>query len=142
MILFLVPAVGKILNFAFLDQEAERFMVQIIKSQLDARRKKTENDVPNFLDVFVKVLEDNDSSEQYTDEGGADRIKTQFEEDAKIQNVKAQQKMYSNQDEFELVLISNLLLLFFAGFDTSSTALSSVMYYLATNQEGDAYLVK
>ena len=132
----MVPTVGKILNLPFLDQEAEKFVVQIIKSRLDARRKKTEKDVPNFLDVFVTALESSNLSDQSENEADGNKTKDQFEEDAKIRNVKGRQSLYSNQDDFELAIISNLFLLFFAGFDTSSTALASVLYYLATNQEG------
>ena len=142
MFLFFIPVVGKILNIAFLDQEAEKFIIQIIKSQLDARKKKSEDDIPNFLDVFVTALEDSGLSEQSADEDGVDKTKDQFEDDAKIQNVKTRQSLYSNQAELELAIISNLFLLFFAGFDTSSTALSSILYYLATNQEGKKFCNK
>ena len=99
--------------------------------------KKDENNVPTFLDVFVRALENSNMTEKSKEEVAVDN--DQFENDAKLRGLKDGQKLYSNQEDFELALISNLFLLFFAGFDTQSTGLSIVLYYLATNQEGNIF---
>ena len=136
MLVFLAPQLGKLFNMGFLDKEAEQFVVDIVKSRLEEskRMKKDENISPTFLDVFVKALQENNVSDKNKDEEGIET--DQFEDDAKIKDLAGTQNMYSNQEEFELAIVSNLFLLFFAGFDTQSTGLSLVLYYLATNQEG------
>ena len=125
---------------SFLDQEAEQFVVNIIKSRMEESKhmKKDENDSPTFLDVFMKALQESNVSDKNKDEDGVET--GQFEDDAKIKGLKGTPDLYSNQEEFELAITSNLCLLFFAGFDTQSTGLSIVLYYLATNQEGKLLL--
>ena len=135
IILFVFPVVGKIFNMPFLDTKAEKFLVQIIKSRLEDGKRNTKNDNQSFLDVFVKALENSESLDKHGQEEKNENATDQFEDDAKIKVLKAQQNFYLNQDEFQLALISNLFLLFFAGFDTQSTAMSSILYYLATNPE-------
>ena len=132
----MMPQVAKLLRMPFLDQEAEKFIVNIIISLLNSRKDKQSNDFPNFLDVFVAALENNSISEQAGDKAVGNTIGDQFEDDAKLKNVNTHQNLYSTKDEFELSVVSNLFLLFFAGFDTTSTAMASVFFYLATNPEG------
>ena len=136
MICFFFPTIGRIFNIPLIDKEAEKFLVNIIKSRLEDSKKDTGNSVPSFLNVFVKALEANEIQINSTSEDSVEKKLDQFEEDAKIMRPKSHQSLYSNQEEYETVIISNLFLLFFAGFDTQSTVLSLVLHYLATNQEG------
>ena len=136
MICFFFPTIGRIFNIPLIDKEAEKFLVNIIKSRLEDSKKDTGNSVPSFLNVFVKALEANEIQINSTAEDSVGKKLDQFEEDAKIMRPKSHQSLYSNQEEYETVIISNLFLLFFAGFDTQSTVLSLVLHYLATNQEG------
>ena len=136
MICFFFPTIGRIFNIPLIDKEAEKFLVNVIKSRLEDSKKDTGNSVPSFLNVFVKALEANEIQINSTSEDSVEKKLDQFEEDAKIMRPKSHQSLYSNQEEYETVIISNLFLLFFAGFDTQSTVLSVVLHYLATNQEG------
>ena len=136
ILLFLFPLFGKLTRSKFLDKDAEQFMIQIIRSRLEENKKEKGQTNPSFLDVFVKALQDDSVSVEAQYKNKTDITLDQFENDAKMQDIKDKGNFYSNQEEFELALVSNLFLLFFAGFDTQSTALSSVLYYLATNQEG------
>ena len=136
MICFFFPTIGRLFNIPLIDKEAEKFLVSIIKSRLEDSKKGTETSTPSFLNVFVKALEANEVQINSSSEDTAEKKLDQFEEDAKIMRPKSHQALYSNQEEYETVIISNLFLLFFAGFDTQSTVLSLVLYYLATNQEG------
>ena len=136
MICFFFPTIGRIFNIPLIDKEAEKFLVNIIKSRLEDSKKDTGNSVPSFLNVFVKALEANEMQINSTSADSVEKKLDQFEEDAKIMRPKSHESLYSNQEEYETVIISNLFLLFFAGFDTQSTVLSLVLHYLATNQEG------
>ena len=136
MICFFFPTIGRLFNIPLIDKEAEKFLVNIIKSRLEESKKGTETSTPSFLNVFVKALEANEIKINSTSEDTVEKELDQFEEDAKITRPKIHQSLYSNQEEYETVIISNLFLLFFAGFDTQSTVLSLVLHYLATNQEG------
>ena len=132
----MMPQVAKLLRMPFLDQEAEKFIVNIIISQLNSRKDQQSNDVPTFLDVFVAALQNHSISEQAADKAAGNTPGDQFEDDAKLKNFNTHQSLYSTKDEFELAVVSNLFLLFFAGFDTTSTTMASVFFYLATNPEG------
>ena len=137
MIAFFFPILGRIFNVALIDKEAETFLVNIIKSRLEDSKKKTDYSTTSFLNVFVKALEANNLQSSHENDDLVDNKLDQFEEDAKISRPKGQhQTLYSNAEEYETVIISNLFLLFFAGFDTQSTVLSLVLHYLAKNQEG------
>lgn len=135
---FLFPKIGKFFNISLVDKEAETFIVNIIKSRLEESKKTTENMTPCFIDVFVKALKSNNTAMNDRDAGRNEDELGRFDNDAKIIGTKNQQPpLYSNQEEYEVVLISNLFLLFFSGFDTQSTVLSLVLYHLAKNQEGE-----
>lgn len=57
----------------------------------------------------------------------------QFERDARV-NVKQSQKKIP-EDELEILLVANTLQLFLAGYETTSTILSVIIYFLAKNPD-------
>ena len=137
LVIFFFPAIGRWLNFSLWDREAQNFLANIIKSRLADSKNEFENTSVNFLNVFIKALDANEAGMKKESDDEVEEHLDQFEEDAKIIGIKGNpQSLYSNQEEYETVITSNLLLLFFAGFDTQSNVLSVVLYYLATNHEG------
>ena len=102
MTVFLFPKIGRLLNLPLIDKVAETFLVNIIKERLKDCKTKVDNDVTTFLDVFVKALEANDTEIHKETDHTVDKKLDQFEEDAKISGIKGkQQKLYSNQEEYE-----------------------------------------
>ena len=58
---------------------------------------------------------------------------TQFDRDAAF-DLKESSSSTIPEDEIESYMIANIVILFMAGFDTSSTALTVATWFLAKNQ--------
>ncbi len=56
--------------------------------------------------------------------------KNQFEEDARLES-NAQKRIFSSE-EIEYYLISNALMMFFAGFDTTSSGMALTRFHIST----------
>ncbi|TRY80860.1 hypothetical protein TCAL_07801 [Tigriopus californicus] len=118
------PWVTKIKEITFLDKEAGDFLLDIFAQSIKERRKSKvkRNDI---LGLLVAAL---DADRQGIKE---ELENDQFDQDAQVHVSK---KTPISDDEIELLLFSNALVLFFAGFDTSSTIMSITSYFLATNE--------
>ena len=80
------------------DQKSVEFFVNIIRSQMESRRNSPEAVKRNdMIDLVVQALEEGD-----------DKVK----------------KTFADKKAFEVAAISNIFVMFFAGFDTTSTASS------------------
>ena len=44
-------------------------------------------------------------------------------------------KIFKDQEDLEAAIIANILVLFFGGFDTSSTSASTIVWFLAQNPD-------
>ena len=81
----------------------------------------------DFIDTLTQALT------AANKELGLAEDEDQFEKDAKIK-VSSSKRVFT-KEELELVVVSNAFLLFFAGFDTSSSGMSLAAFLLAKNQE-------
>lgn len=104
---FLFPQLTKYLKLKFFDEKAMNFFITIIRDQIKDRQKN-----PGARGDFIDIL---------TQVSGAEREKSN--------------SLFKNEKDFETAVISNAFIMFFAGFDTSSTGSSLTCYYLATNQD-------
>ena len=124
LLLFFAPKLAKIFNFEFIPNDTVNFFIRIIKNQIEERKKSgvKRND---FIDVMTQGFGGSSATETPGDEN-------QFEKDAKLNNVKVDaKKVFANQEDLETAVISNAFLLFFAGFDTSSSSMATCAYFLA-----------
>ena len=117
-----LPKLAVFLKFPILDEESTSFFVDVIRQTL-AHRRKTKERRNDFIDLTLDALKDDIDKEVEDD---------QFEKDAQVSG--GQKKKYT-EEEMELYLVSNLFILFIAGFDTTSTTLAVCSYFLAKHQD-------
>jgi len=125
------PKLTKLLDLNVFPKKPLIFFADVIRNAIQCRESSGErrNDL---VDVFNDALKK--GQKNLMDENGA--IEDQFEKDAQISNDtwKTTQKRKEDcqeDEDFELVLISNAVVLFFAGFDTTSSALTVCLGFLA-----------
>ena len=127
LLTIMVPSVAKVFKFELVDPEASRFMVGVIKSAIELRKKnKTGSAYNDYIDLMLKAMkkaEDKDKDEVDDD---------QYENDAKVQ---AKGLGELTEEELDTYMIANGFLLFFGGFETSSTTMAVVLHYLALNPD-------
>ncbi len=126
-----LPKVAKFFKFNFIDEEPILFLNDAILRTIEQRRKDKirRNDL---IDLVVEALDN--YKKKGGNQGQATEVEAegQFEKDAAIQS---STKEAISEDEFELLMVSNALVLFFAGFDTTSTVLSVCLALLAQNPD-------
>ena len=107
LILILVPKLAYFLKTPALDPEPVQFFDQVMRQNIRERRAshQKKND---FIDSLAEGVED-------------------FE--------KKGTKLASSEEELEDIIISNAIQLFFAGQDTTSSALSVASHFLAKHQD-------
>jgi len=116
------PALGKLLGWTFMPAKPVAYFADIIKQVFEQRKISTvkRND---FIDLIVEELKkaNKGSTEEKTYEDD-------FERDAAMDTTGL--SLDTGKDELELI-VSNVLLFFFAGFETTSIGFSVVCHKLA-----------
>ena len=112
-IAFLFPEIGRAINYNFFDPIAMNFFIGIIKSQLKERNYK-----PTARNDFIDVLLQQSSQTSGKDEQAFTR------------------------EELERSMIASAFVLFFAGFETSSSVMSSTCFFLAKNLDKQEILYR
>ena len=90
----------------FMDADVLGFFIKIIKSQMEERKKKSSPARHDFIDTLTQTLQS---------EGSKDR------------------SAFANEKDLEKCIIANAFVMFFAGFDTTSTNSSLCTFFLAKN---------
>jgi cytochrome P450 family 6 len=121
ILVFVAPKLAKLLKVQIIDTQATEFFVSIFRETMEFR--KTNNVRRNdLIDLMLDAMTTNASpNNEETDN-------TQYDRDAMI---KPKTKMHFSESEIELAMVSNALILFLAGFDTSSTIQAITMHFLA-----------
>ncbi len=117
MVIFL-PNVAKYFKLSLFDEESMKFLGNVVKSTVAHRRKENVRR-GDLIDIVLEALVASEDMVKETEDD-------QFEKDA---SVNSEYKI--PKDEIETLLISNAILLFFAGFDTTSTTIGVTLGYLA-----------
>ncbi len=120
MIALAMPSVAKALKFSFQDKEATLFFVNVIKSALKQRRESgtRRNDL---IDLTLDALKTRGKDAASVDID-------QFDRDAQV---KQTSDCHIPDDELEDYMISNSLLMFIAGYETTATTVALVLWALA-----------
>lgn len=134
MVAFIFPKLGKLFKLRFMDAEAEEFFVKVIKAQISNTSQKSSKGT--FVEVLHDTISQAVSGRRQEAKGPEDC--DQFEKDAAIIDSTATTPFQFSDltpDELETLVVSNALLLFFAGFATLKNAMTLCLYYLAVNEE-------
>ncbi len=120
-----VPKLAKVLNLTIRDAESILFFADVMKKSMAHREAEgtRRNDLIDLMRDAVKNQEEDEK--QPTDDD-------QFEKDARVEVQGGGQDKFT-KEEFETVIVANGLVLFLAGFDTTSTTLSVCLGYLCKN---------
>lgn len=122
--IMLFPKLAGKLGISFLPNGTMEFFAAIIRMTIETRRKtgQRRNDI---IDLLVDELKQDKPS------APKDEAEDEFEKDANIDMSKVQDV----ELDMEIALISNAIIFFFAGFDTTSTTLGITMFGMANNTE-------
>ena len=109
--MFLPKSIMKALKIEVFDKESVNFFGDIIKQTMKSRKGhlKKRNDM---VDLLMSAMQGEETGE---------------EEGKKVPSIP--------KDKIEVMLISQLIMLFFAALDTSATQLAVLMFFLAKNPE-------
>ena len=118
------PRLSKLLNLKFMPSEPVEYFSNILKTTQKQRMESgaRRNDV---IDLIVDEMKSNKAKTSLNES-----FESEFEKDAAIDTKGLKSLAESGYDE-ETLLISNALLFFFAGFDTTSTGLAIICHKLA-----------
>nr|AIL94164.1 cytochrome P450 CYP3025A3 [Tigriopus japonicus] len=123
----LFPSVARMLDFEFeiFNKEAGTFVLDVLRQSI-ANRKSSKIRRNDLLDLLMDALEaDRQGIKQELE-------KDQYDMDATLHMTR---KKNIPDEDIEMFLLSNAFILFFAGFDTSSTIMSIAAFFLATHQD-------
>lgn len=113
----------------FLANEHSEFLMNVIESTVTERKasKVKRNDL---VDMMIDAIKD-DHIDEFED-ASEDKLQTkeQWEEDSKIKGFIRKKKNLTHDD-----VIATALLMLSAGYDTTGTAISYILYELAVNQD-------
>ena len=128
MLVMFLPTLAYYLKVAFIPPDTTEFFANIIRNSTKARRESgiKQGDFIDYLADFVKNLEKNNKVEEAEAE-------SDFEKDAQVKGEAPIQMM--TDEEIDTIAVANGILIFFAGNDTTSTAMSIVLFFLANNQD-------
>lgn len=121
---FLLPSVFQLLRLEPDNKDSLIYFGEVVKQTMNSRKGNSQkrNDM---VDLLMDSLKGEDS--------GNEAVAKQVEKELNV--AKPTKVSQIPKDKIEVVLIAQLLLLFFAGMDTSSTIMSVVIYALAKNPD-------
>ena len=120
---------AKALNISLIDEDVTRFFTDVIQQAINHRRE-TGTKRNDFIDLILNAIRDEGKK-------GSKEVKEvegdQFEKDAEVKSAPGLEGL--SDEEFESLMVSNLFVFFFAGFETSSLFLSVILWVCARYPE-------
>jgi cytochrome P450 len=126
----LFPRLARLLGIPFFPLEPTLFFSNIIERTYKHRMSTGErrNDIIDLIIDEMNVV----TSKKQKVKNGVEDYESDFEKDAAMDTSKVG---FDEALDKELLLVSNALLFFFAGFDTTSTGMSLIVHNLAKYQD-------
>lgn len=126
--MMLFPKMASMMKLSFLPDQPRNFFVNVIRTAMK-QRKATGQRRNDMIDLILDELNKSELKGEQTKD-----YESEFEKDAAIDTTELGNLKSSGIDE-ETMLISNTLLFFFAGFDTTSFGMAMVAHKLALHQD-------
>jgi len=129
MVLF--PQLAKFFKVEFFEASNLKFFINIIKSTIEDRRKSGHHR-NDFIDCMLQGFQaaTNQMNKPETSS------ESQFDKDAELKtNSLPAIGGFQSKEAMEDAVVSNAFVMFFAGFDTSSTSMAITAYFLAKNPD-------
>ena len=123
VIMMALPFVGKLMGWSFIPKIAVNFFADIIRRAYKQRRdsKVKRND---FIDLIIEEYQSSEGSEK------REAYENDFEKDAAFE-ITGLTTLKKDGDDELTQLIANVLLFFFAGFETTSLGFTAICHKLA-----------
>ena len=122
LVAFFVPGLPEKIGMRVFDGEAEDFLVNVMRQTIQQRKSGAVAKRNDLVDLFIKAM---DNAEAASDDKS---------------NSTAAILAKMTEEQKETAIISQALIMFLAGFDTTSTALGLTFHHLAKNQDCQAKL--
>ena len=113
---FFFPQITAKLKIRVFDEESEDFLANVMKQTLEQRRSGNAPKRNDLVDLFIQAMENAETVEDASGSNSTAAILAKMSDEKK-----------------EIAIVSQALIIFLAGFDTTSTALSLTFHFLATN---------
>ncbi len=127
LVLIMFPRLANLLGINLFDGESLGFFLGLINDVV--KQRKDQATTAAKRNVMVDLL-----YEALTGQVNAE-IKEQVKEEFDMSETKQKNLVNLSEEELKTLLMSNLLLLFLAGLDTSSATLAACAYFLSTEVE-------
>ena len=115
---FFFPQITAKLKIRVFDEESEDFLANVMKQTLEQRRSGNAPKRNDLVDLFIQAMENAETVEDASGSNSTAAILAKMSDEKK-----------------EIAIVSQALIIFLAGFDTTSTALSLTFHFLAINPE-------
>eukprot|EP00111_Clytia_hemisphaerica_P000671 TCONS_00001987-protein len=116
------------MDWSFFNPKSEEFFAAIVKKAM-IDRQESGSKRNDFIDIFIDILKKGLAIEDGT------RPSETGEATLKENSTANDSETTLKKEEIEKLIIANSLLMFFAGFDTLSSASSIMLYFLAMHPE-------
>ena len=114
------PAIGEKMKLRIFDEEAEDFLANVMKQALEQRKSGKVPKRNDLVDLFIQAMENAEALDH---------------NDTSSNNTSAAILAKMSEEKKELAIIGQALVIFLAGFDTTSNALALICHYLAKNPD-------